>query len=150
MPRLNGTSTPRSIAASIDGSIRRPTLATRAAGWASARHGSARHASAAAQAALRLRNSSGGFIRAWRRRGRSLGEQCVADPRNGLPAEDARDERRGVDDAVERDAGLDAEAVEQEEHVLGRDVARRALRVRAAAEPGTLASNVAMPTSRLA
>src|SRR6185369_200090 len=88
MPRLNGTRTPRSIAASIDGSIRRPTLATRAAGWASARHGSARHASAAAQAALRLRNSSGGFIRAWRRRGRSLGEQCVADPEAGVDVAD--------------------------------------------------------------
>ena len=66
----------------------------------------------------------------------TLGEERIGRARHGLPAEDARDELRGVDDAVERDAGVDAEAVEEEEDVFGGDVAGRPLRVRATAEAG--------------
>src|SRR5678816_3709469 len=51
----------------------------------------------------------------------SLREHRVGHPRDRLPAERRRDERRCVDDAVERDAGVDAEPVEQEQDVLGGD-----------------------------
>jgi hypothetical protein len=44
--------------------------------------------------------------------GAALGQQRVTHPRDRFPAEHARDICRGVDNAVERDTGLDAEAVE--------------------------------------
>src|SRR5437763_10375237 len=51
-----------------------------------------------------------------------------------LPTEEVADELAGVDQLVEVDAGLDAKPLQQVDDVLGRNVARRALGIRAAAE----------------
>jgi hypothetical protein len=66
----------------------------------------------------------------------ALGQQGVADAGDGLAAQHARDEGTGVDKSVQVDAGGDAQAVQQVDHVFGGDVAGRALGIGAAAQAG--------------
>ena len=71
------------------------------------------------------------------RRGPAIGRPAagLADLRRQRPADRLRDEPRGRQDAVERDAVLPARRVEEVHEVLRGEVARRARRVRAAAGP---------------
>ncbi|MNC94369.1 hypothetical protein D3C83_112050 [compost metagenome] len=52
------------------------------------------------------------------------------------PAEHAANIVAGAEQLVDVDAGRDAEAVQHVEHVFGRHIAGRALRIRAAAQTG--------------
>ena len=81
------------------------------------------------------------FSRRVSRRQTQLAASLRALASSALPARDdvrltdrRRNEIADRDDLREIDAGLDAEAVHQIQHVLGRDVAGRALRIRTAAE----------------
>ena len=66
--------------------------------------------------------------------GRLLCKDRVAGTRVRLAIQDAADPLPGRDDLAEIDSRLDAEPVEQVQHILGRDVTGGALGVRAAAE----------------
>ena len=60
--------------------------------------------------------------------------QRAMGPRDGFAADGTGEETRRGTHAVERDAGLDAHAVEHVEQIFRREISRRSRRVRTATE----------------